>query len=353
MNVFLNLKQLVAIIQLMVSLGLSIENVNVQGYDQRIYTIIANAQSSIIVNQKLSDNQVYGFEKLSDMGAEHEIGVNGMFYDSFGHPAGISIIAGEVVTTRDIGTPLFAIQKDGKPLITDMELKLSITIKNKIYPINEVNGQLMAQGFSLYTPWNGATDRVSAKHTILVVNNNRIVDMIDTDVPFSTNKAKSGMDKGDFLAVFQSLSEQPTLELGERVVVNYESDVDLSNIQEAFQTGGWLVKNGTNVAKSYENYIGRTDSLQPRTAIGITKDHQIMVKVIDGRQADLSAGVTGKQLADLFIEAGCIDAAYLDGGASTTLVKLGNIINSPSLGEEKKISHGVFFDRDYSKVLAK
>lgn len=353
MEALVNLKQLVAVIQLILSLGLSIETVQVEGFEQQIYTIVADPKSDVVISQRLSEDQVYGFEKLSDMGAEHTFGVNGMFYDSFGHPAGISIIDSEVVTTRDIGTPLFAIQKDGTPMITDIDLNLSITIKDKTYQINEVNGQLLSKGFSLYTPWNGTTDRIGASHSIIVIHNNKIVNKLKTIGPYATNKAPMGLDNGDFLAVFQSLSEGDFADIGDSVDVHYNSNIELAQIKEGFQTGGWLVQNGINVAKPYENYIGRTDSLQPRTAIGITEDNRIMVKVIDGRQTGVSVGVTGKQLADLFIKAGCVSAAYLDGGASTTLVKKGKLLNSPSLGEEKKISHGVFFDLDYSKVLAK
>lgn len=359
MDVIDQLKQLALIIQLMISLGLSIESTSINGYSQQIFTLVADTVHGSRLIQTLSNDQVYGFETLTDMAVSeskagyHEIGVNGMFYDSFGHPAGITIIDGEVVTSRNIGTPLFVIGKDGVPYLCDIELTLNLKINGKVYPVSEVNGQQPMTGFSIFTPWNGTSDRISALRKIIVINKFVVTRTVQTENPFATDQAPGGLVNGDFLAVILSSNDKDAIEVGDKVQVDYKSSIDLTDVSQGFQTGGWLVREGENVARPYENYIGSTDSMQPRTAIGIMKDNKVMIKVIDGRQSDLSLGVTGKQLAELFIQAGCIDAAYLDGGASSTLVKFGKLVNNPSLGEEKKISHGVFFDRDYTKVLAK
>lgn len=400
MNVFYNLKQLLLLIALIVSLGMSVESSDVAGYPQKIYTIRANMSSSVVMNQVLSQNQVFGFETLSTMSMRketnigqsdegkasaqklaYEVGVNGMFYDSFGHPAGILIRNGELITSKSIGTPLFLVNKNGTVSIQDVTLNTGILYKNNKYSINEVNDSQEKGKISIYTPWFGETDRMRVQHTVIVVKNNKIIDRIETDSPFSTQKALGGLHNGNFLMDFQSLTQVLTVDLangqtnsltndqaddfskditnelnfsiGDQVEFVVEGNIDISEIKEGFQTGGWLVKDGVNVAKPYENFIGLTDSLQPRTAIGITDKNTLIIKVVDGRRPGVSTGLTGSQLADLFVQEKCISAAYLDGGASTTLVQGGKVTNNPSLGEEKKISHGLFFDRDYSKVLAK
>jgi len=362
MDILSNLKQLMLIIQLILSMGLSIDSMEVDGYEQKIYTLNVASLDNVHLQQKLSINQVFGFENLTAMAKSqpdhiNEIAVNGMFYDSFGHPAGMLIMDGELITSKSIGTPMFLLYEDGRVVIADMTIDLFIEHNKIKYPVYEVNGSQPEGIFSLYTPWYGATNRIRALHTAIVVNNSRIINTIQTENPYSTGQASGGLDGGNFLLSYLGTG------IGTDSIMNFgvsdnlrflmESNVEQEGIEEGFQTGGWLVREGENVSKPYENYIGRTDSLQPRTAIGITKHNRVIIKVVDGRQAGVSHGMTGYQLAQLFIDENCVSAAYLDGGASSIIVKKGSIINVPSLGEEKKISHGLFFDRDYSKVLAK
>lgn len=74
--------------------------------------------------------------------------------------------------------------------------------------------------------------------------------------------------------------------------------------------------------------------IHPRTAIGQTKDGAILMLVIDGRQSD-SMGATLGQVRDILLNYGAYNAFNLDGGASTTMVYNGVVVNSPSdiLGE--------------------
>ena len=72
----------------------------------------------------------------------------------------------------------------------------------------------------------------------------------------------------------------------------------------------------------------------PRTAIGWNHDYIFLVEV-DGRQADLSVGMTLPELAAYMIKLGCDHAMNLDGGGSATLWARGNVMNSPSEGRER------------------
>ena len=59
----------------------------------------------------------------------------------------------------------------------------------------------------------------------------------------------------------------------------------------------------------------------PRTAVGLTQDRtQLIIAVIDGRQANWSVGMTLPELADLLIERGVWNAINLDGGDSSSFV---------------------------------
>jgi len=61
--------------------------------------------------------------------------------------------------------------------------------------------------------------------------------------------------------------------------------------------------------------------LNPRTAVGVDRDGaHLWIVVADGRQPDVSMGITLVELAALFRALGAHDALNLDGGGSTTFV---------------------------------
>ena len=60
--------------------------------------------------------------------------------------------------------------------------------------------------------------------------------------------------------------------------------------------------------------------------------------VVDGRNMDISIGVSGPELAGLMIERGVMQAAMLDGGASSEMIIGDTIVNNPSAGRERLIS---------------
>lgn len=66
----------------------------------------------------------------------------------------------------------------------------------------------------------------------------------------------------------------------------------------------------------------------PRTVIGQKKDGTVLMLVVDGRQLG-SIGITMKQAQNIMLEQGAYNAANLDGGASTTMVYDGKIVNHP------------------------
>jgi exopolysaccharide biosynthesis protein len=83
----------------------------------------------------------------------------------------------------------------------------------------------------------------------------------------------------------------------------------------------------------------------PRTAAGIdATGTQLTLLVVDGRQPELSVGMTLAEVADEMVRLGCASAINLDGGGSTTLVyrnpesKKLEIKNSPSDTKERSVA---------------
>lgn len=118
--------------------------------------------------------------------------------------------------------------------------------------------------------------------------------------------------------------------------------LDESTIQEA--VGGFgtiLVRNGKVAVTATGNYY---ENRNPRTAVGITKSGKVVFMVLDGRQEPDSCGGSMEEIAQIMLEAGCVDAINLDGGGSTTLVARPEgsdsleVISSPSDGYARSVS---------------
>ena len=69
--------------------------------------------------------------------------------------------------------------------------------------------------------------------------------------------------------------------------------------------------------------------VHPRTAAGITKNGDLILLLVDGRQL-VSRGVDLPQLANILLDIGCKDAINLDGGGSSALVVNGVLLNRPA-----------------------
>ena len=115
-------------------------------------------------------------------------------------------------------------------------------------------------------------------------------------------------------------------------------------IQEAVSGFGCtLVKDGKLAINRGDSYY--TDRAN-RTAVGITKTGKVVFMVLDGRQA-ASCGGSMYEIAQIMLEAGCVDAINLDGGGSTTYAAKQEgasdlaVVNSPSDGYPRSVSNSL------------
>lgn len=101
-------------------------------------------------------------------------------------------------------------------------------------------------------------------------------------------------------------------------------------VKEGVSFGPPLIVNGKPTIKKGDGGWG----IAPRTAIGQRENGQVLMLVIDGRSLQ-SLGATLRDVQDILLEYGAVNAANLDGGSSTTMYFNGKVINKPSdkLGE--------------------
>ena len=94
--------------------------------------------------------------------------------------------------------------------------------------------------------------------------------------------------------------------------------------QDTFAFGPPLILNGVICDKVDEDRVGR---INPRAGLGLVEPGHFVAIVADGRLAHYSHGMMLSDFAKLFLDEGCVMAYNLDGGASATLVFMGEYIN--------------------------
>ena len=101
-------------------------------------------------------------------------------------------------------------------------------------------------------------------------------------------------------------------------------------IKEGVSFGPPLIVNGKPTITRGDGGWG----IAPRTAIGQKETGEVLLLVIDGRSLD-SFGATLRDVQDILLQYGAVNAANLDGGSSATMYYNGKVINKPSdkLGE--------------------
>ena len=95
-------------------------------------------------------------------------------------------------------------------------------------------------------------------------------------------------------------------------------------VSEAVCFGPALIVNGQPMIKRGDGGWG----IAPRTAIGQTRDGEVLMLVIDGRQMS-SAGAYLLDIQNIMLKYGAYNAANLDGGSSTTMYYKGRVVNNP------------------------
>ena len=116
-------------------------------------------------------------------------------------------------------------------------------------------------------------------------------------------------------------------------------------VWQAFEVGPALVEDGQALSfpEAFDVISTRPSRKEPRTAIGMIEPLHYVVIVVDGRQPGYSDGISLQDLQQLFLDYGAQVAFNLDGGGSAEMWFMGEIISSPSGGQERSISDIICF----------
>jgi hypothetical protein len=267
--------------------------------------------------------------------------INGDFYDKSekyqGRPRDVQVRQGEVVS-NPAGHTAFWIDSSGTPHLTNVfSLFRVIWPDDKVTPIG-LNQDREDESCVLYTSALGLSTRTSGGVDLVLERSTnsawlplRIGETYSARVREVRKSGDTALSRDlMILSIGPKLESRlavPAPNSILRIVTQTSPDLWGANI--AIGGGPALVHNSKPM-----QWTGFLPMRHPRAAFGWNRDYYFLVEV-DGRQSNISVGMTFPELADYLVKIGCEEAMNFDGGGSATLWALGAVRNSPSEGEER------------------
>ena len=131
-----------------------------------------------------------------------------------------------------------------------------------------------------------------------------------------------------------------------KLKLDIKMNPDWENVNHILSGGPYLVKDGEVYIDMTEERLSSVGGRNPRTAIGYTKDNNLILLTADGRE-EASIGLTLNELAKLMKQLGCVNAMNLDGGGSTVMYINGQVVNRPAVKGGIPLSHTLIVRKDY------
>ncbi|MDK2799743.1 MAG: hypothetical protein PWQ70_1362 [Clostridiales bacterium] len=329
-------------------------------YTQRIEQINGNIQRDNMLEENtkykrieilpvLAHDSIFGFEKTSSMAERKKAtaAINGGFFYSYGQPSGFTVIDGKLLCTAPELTnrPVFLMNQNRELKMLDLNVQVTVSIGRTKLKVDGVNRSPKEHEIIVFTPKYGLTTRVNGRDTFNLIAENQIIsDFASSNV--EVNIPRTGLiltATGNRIKDIKSLTKYK----GENIYFDYQTTPACGKIVQGLEGGFWVVKAGNKVVKTREKWVGLTTNREPRTIVGLKDKYTAVFMTVDGRQPGYSIGLTGEELADYLLSLGIRDALMLDGGASTTMVVEGKIVNRPSYrGRERMVGGAVVIKFD-------
>jgi hypothetical protein len=252
-----------------------------------------------------------------------------------GEPAGIVLSAGKVLSEPSRKRPGLAVSNAGRKTrlaVVDVGFRAEVVSSKKArLRVDGVNRPRLDNELILFTPEFDRTTLTGPEGVEAVVENGRVVAVFER-----TGNAKIPSN-GCVISARGAAAAWARANMKQGARIELRSDVRLSPrpaFDPEFVIGGGprLVRGGRPAAAlDPGNYPeGFAAARHPRTAVGVRADGRILLVTVDGRQPELSVGMTIAELTALLLELGAVEALNMDGGGSTTMVVRGRVVNSPS-----------------------
>lgn len=298
----------------------------------------------------LARDVVPGREDLADIIRSNSAlaGVNGGYFHYSGRPLGLLYLDGVLVSEPLYNRTALLIDREHNISFgqVDWEGKFKISELSQSFSLDGVNRSGTAAEAVVFNSYYGARmPALTEGYYDLVLRSGEILGIenqsgVETSIPPDGFVIRIGSERNELINLIPELK-------GKTAVIenSFSPSFAAANILHAVGGGPRLLAEG-EIAITGEEEKFQPDILNgraPRTALGLTADNHLLMLTIDGRQSELSIGMSLEETAQILKEMGAVEAMNLDGGASARMVIRGFTMNSPSA--DRLISNGVIVNK--------
>ena len=249
------------------------------------------------------------------------VAINGGFFKpQTGVPLGTLVIDGKMYTGPIYDRVALGIFEDGYD-VGRVKLEARITGNGHTIKIDNINQPRMLSSYILaYTRDWGSYAPVSPQYGVqLQIVGDKIVKASANPLPIPENGMVLVGPKEKLGKLFGA----------DNVEIHVNTNPRWENVKHIISGGPYLVKEGEVFVDASAQHLNSIGGRNPRTAIGYTKDNDLIMVAVDGREGS-SVGMTLSELGYLMKSLGCVNAINLDGGGSTVMYVNGQIVNRPA-----------------------
>ncbi len=278
-------------------------------------------------------------------------GINGDFFDigNTNRPVNMVVRDGALLQLP-YKRYVLAVARDGSAHIAEFSFSGEIVINDRAVPLDGIDEMPQpGGGISLLTPLYG---RVPPRDNVTLLP----LQLLDGVAPLARYRVTGVADNlspqppGYYAAIGpEDYSVIGVPDPG--TIVTASGDLQpfgLANLSAAVGGGALVLHGGQWYDDPDAPYREENARRMPCSGAALAPDGRIFLLEVDGRQPEISVGVTRPQFSALMHALGATEGLLLDGGGSSTLVvrRLGesvaSMVNSPSDGKERPISDGLF-----------
>ncbi|NLY29778.1 MAG: phosphodiester glycosidase family protein [Firmicutes bacterium] len=291
-----------------------------------------------------------GRKMVHELAAEYGAiaGVNGVYFAANGRPLGLVVIDGKLISPPYFNRTAAGLWADGTVRIDNVTMSGEVrwiaeagergTPVEDVRPIDGVNRVRYADELIVYTPDSSPTTGTNSYGWEVIVEGNRVIGLGqgNSTIPENGYVLSGHGNAGQWLR---------NLEIGDYIEADWKLIPDWlqEGVVHAIGGGPRLLRNGQIAVTGQEERFQAdiTQGRAPRTALGVTAAGELLLATVNGRQSNISIGMTLEELAELMQELGAVDAMNLDGGGSSTMVVRGIVLNAPSDGRPRPVSNAL------------
>ncbi len=297
-----------------------------------------------------------------------EAAINGDFYQRdrayAGDSRGLQILSGELVSGPNGGVALW-IDSAGNPQAGPVVSRFQVSWPDGVAQPIGLNEERKVDAVVLYTPSMGGGTRTTGGREWVLEPTEPARPLAALPGAVVRVRVREMRDAGNtpvaagtwVLSMGPALSRKtPAVPVGSLLSLSFATVPALPAVSTALGGGPLLVQGGRRQkiripgGESYE--FSSMLERHPRSAVGWNRNAVFLVEV-DGRQKELSVGMTLEELGDFLVSLGCEEGVNLDGGGSSTLWLGGSVRNSPCDGKERPISNSLMVIRRASAAGGK